>query len=131
MNQVRRHYGFTLIELLVVVSIVGILLAVAIPSYREQVLRTRRADAQAQLQSIAQSLERYNTLNSTYVGFTGCSPASDFYTMSCTTLTRTAFVVAAAPSGEQTADRCKTLTLSSTGQQGVTGGATASAADCW
>ena len=39
-----RHAGFTLIELMLVVAVVGILAAIAYPSYQEQVRQTRRAE---------------------------------------------------------------------------------------
>lgn len=58
--------GVTLIELLIVVTIVGILAAVVYPSYREQVERTRRADAKAVLMQNAQLMERIFTQNGTY-----------------------------------------------------------------
>ncbi len=58
--------GFTLVELLVVVSIVGILAAIAYPSYRTQVEKTRRADAQAVLMQSAQYMERIYTESGCY-----------------------------------------------------------------
>ena len=53
--------GFTLIELMIVVVIVGILAAIAYPSYQNQVKQTRRSDAQVALATIANQQERYFT----------------------------------------------------------------------
>lgn len=65
-----RHAGFTLIELMIVVAIIGIIAAIAIPSYSQYVERTRATDAQGALTSLASSLERFHTQNSTYAGAT-------------------------------------------------------------
>ena len=43
----RRSQGFSLLEILVVVAIIGILAAIALPSYRKQIQRSNRAAAQA------------------------------------------------------------------------------------
>jgi type IV pilus assembly protein PilE len=58
--------GFTLIELMVAVAIVGILAAIAIPSYQESMRKSRRADAEAALFSLANGLERNFTQFNTY-----------------------------------------------------------------
>jgi type IV pilus assembly protein PilE len=61
------HSGFTLIELMIVVAIVGILAAIAYPSYASYVLRSHRVDAQGVLLEAAQYMERHFTLNNTYL----------------------------------------------------------------
>ncbi|MGY3252776.1 prepilin-type N-terminal cleavage/methylation domain-containing protein [Thermostichus sp. MS-CIW-19] len=51
--------GFTLIELLVVIVIVGVLSAVAIPQFLNQVRRSRTAEAQAALTEVGRASEVY------------------------------------------------------------------------
>src|ERR1044072_7897688 len=68
---VTKSAGVTLVELMVVVVILGILAAIAYPSYRQQVLRSHRSDAKIALEGIAQTLERCYTNTSTYAT---CAP---------------------------------------------------------
>jgi len=58
--------GFTLIEVMIAIVIVAILVAIAIPSYRNYIVRTKRVDAQTQLIDIAHQLQRYKIANFTY-----------------------------------------------------------------
>lgn len=53
-----RARGFTLIELMIVVAIVAILAAVAYPSYRDSISKSRRAEARAQLMDAVQYMQR-------------------------------------------------------------------------
>ncbi len=62
--------GFTLIELLVVVIILGILTAIAVPSYLSFRGRSNDAAAKANVRTIIPDIEQYNADNNGYVGMT-------------------------------------------------------------
>ena len=61
-----RLAGFTLIELIVAVVIVAILATIAIPSYREYVIRSQRRAAQAAMMEIANQQHQYFVANRAY-----------------------------------------------------------------
>lgn len=69
----RLAHGFTMIELMVVLIIVAILAAIAIPSYQESVLKTRRTEGRAALMKVMQQQERYYSLHTTYLAFSSSS----------------------------------------------------------
>lgn len=131
--------GFTLIELMIVVAIIGILAAIAYPSYQDSVRKSRRADARAVLLEAAQLMERRYTENLT-AGYAGValptnltqSPqqGAPFYVISFSaTPTQAAFTLQAAPQGAQSSDKCGTLTLTNAGVKGQTTGKTVD--ECW
>ncbi len=130
--------GFTLIELMIVIVIIGILFAVALPSYQSSVLRGHRADAQGILMDISAREERFMAQNNTYttdintaaglnIGTTTSN--NGYYNLSvaaCGGGIATCYLLTATATGGQANDTdCATITLSSTG---VTSGTTA---NCW
>ena len=64
----RKTQGFSLVELLAAVAIVGVISAIAYPSYLDQVQGSRRTECAAALTSLANAMERHYTVNGSYLG---------------------------------------------------------------
>lgn len=62
----KYSQGVTLVELLVSLVIIGILVSVAVPSYRQYAIRANRADAHTALMQLAANQERFYLQNNTY-----------------------------------------------------------------
>jgi len=134
-----KNKGFTLIELMIVVAIVGILAAVAYPSYQRYVQDSRRSDARANLLQLAQFMERYYTANGRYVDAGGNAPALPFneaprdgndkyYDLQLQGVDAQNYTLNAVPKGAMAGDRCGTLSVN---QAGVKAASAGSVDDCW
>nr|WP_274762046.1 type IV pilin protein [Pseudoalteromonas sp. G4] len=124
-NIIKRK-GFTLIEVMITVTIIGILLAVALPAYGDYVKDGRRAEAQQYLMQQAGILERNYTRLGRYPNEQNITfKASDYYAYSYKPENDTEFLLTAAPKGAQVGDKCGSLSIN---QQGVTSAALTS---CW
>ncbi|MFD2753019.1 type IV pilin protein [Comamonas terrae] len=153
----HKNQGFTLIELMIVVAVVGILSAIAYPSYTEYVRRGHRADARAGLLQAQQWLERAATATGVYpttsagittlpaaltwatdtnkqytIGFTSDAPLNN--PARCASSNNSCFTLIATPKagGSQANDKCGNYLLTHTGQRGNTNLVTGTTSvDCW
>lgn len=132
----KKNHGFTLIELMIVVAIVGILSAIAYPSYTEYVRRGHRAEARAGLLQAAQWMERAATATGVYpktINFPQNlkKVPNDRYDISIISDGST-FTLTGTPKNGQIGDKCGNYTLTNTGLRGANGVTTGTiVTECW
>jgi type IV pilus assembly protein PilE len=119
----KRASGFTLIELLITVAVIGILAAIAFPSYQSYVIRNNRAAAQSALMDLAQRQQQYLLDNRAYapdvttLNVTLPTKVTQFYGVAIATTAGPppTFTVTATPTGTQAPDG--TLTIDQAGNK--------------
>jgi type IV pilus assembly protein PilE len=138
-NMEKRTAGFTLMELMIAMAVVGILAAIAYPSYTGQIMKTRRSAAAACLLERAQFMERYYSTN---MGYTGAAlPAAAcatelgaHYTFAFSAgPTATSYTLAATPQGEQASrdSQCGTMSINQQGTKSVSGSYSSTPSNCF
>jgi type IV pilus assembly protein PilE len=137
-----RYKGFTLIELLIAVAVIAILAAIAVPTYQNHMLKSRRTDAHAALSSLQLEMEKFRGSCTSYpdtvsnaddcaggtIDFSSTSN-DGHYTISITAATANSYTLSADPTGVQADDTgCDpmTITVNNSNPRGDKG-----PADCW
>ncbi len=78
----HKQHGFTLIELIITVAIIGILVAVAFPSYVEHIAKGKRNECRSGLLQTMQQQERYYTQRNTYASYASTASSAPARTFS-------------------------------------------------
>ena len=114
----RKRGGFTLIELMITVAVIAILAAIALPSYTQYVIRSKRSAAQAQMMDIANRQQQFLIANRSYAdraaltasGYALPSEVSSNYSYDVTVTTGVpGFTLTFTPLGTQASDGALTL----------------------
>lgn len=132
-SETHFSHGMTLIELVIVVAIVGILLSLAVPSYRNYTIRVHRTEAIRMLIQASFCQERIHARRGRYD--TGqCQTVSEqkHYQLSYRNpdTVGQSYEAIATPAGSQRADPCGRLSLNQSGEKG-TSSTHISAMKCW
>ncbi|STQ90531.1 type IV pilin protein [Iodobacter fluviatilis] len=130
--------GFTLIEMMIVVAIIGILAAIALPSYQDSVRKSRRSDAVVMIAKIQQAEEKWRANNTAYTSDFGASGLklsssdtitsdSGFYEVKVSQPSGSGYVITAKAGKTQSKDTgCTELVMTISH-----GNASGSPAQCW
>lgn len=123
----RGSTGITLIELMFVLVIVGILVALAYPSYVEYVRKGKRGDAQHLLLNWAVNQEIFRSNNPSYAAGNNpalLAPGLNYYGFVASNISPTTYTLTATATGDQANDKardgtnCSVLTVTHTGTKG-------------
>lgn len=149
MNRMHSQRGVTLIELVVVMIIVGILTAIAVPSYRNYVLRSQRSDAKDAVLALATQQEKHylqcNTYATTIAGATNCGAGqlqgtaaskNGWYTftqpMPANATTFSITITAVAGQNQFQDEACRSFTVTQAGvRSALDSGGADNTAECW
>lgn len=134
----KRVQGFTLIELLIGLMIIGILTAIAYPSYRSYILKSHRSDALATLTRDQIILERcyaqdfsYNVACAALPTFPQTSPQG-FYSITISNRGVSTYTLKATTIGTQVKDtKCASMTVNQANVKTANDSSAASQSSCW
>lgn len=122
-----NNKGFSLVELMIVLAIIGVLSAIAYPSYDSYMKKSRRSDAKIGLQRMADRQERFYLQNNTYTtdpaNVGGTATKENYYVLSIDSADINGFelTATAVPGGPQANDTttnhgdCTVLQLTAAG----------------
>ncbi len=143
----RKHqHGVTLMELMIVIAIVGILGAIAVPTYRNYVIRSSRTDAKTALLQVQAAEEKFYLDNNAYtdlvtddpptgLGLTGTSETGKYdisVEIGADGQTFTATATAVSGQGQEEDTHCGDFTITDSGVRGAAEAADAAAVtECW
>jgi type IV pilus assembly protein PilE len=137
-SQCLRQNGFTLVEVMITVVIVGVLTAIAVPSYQQYIVKAKRSTAESFMFAIANKQEQLlldtRTYSSTMSDFPSTpSDVSQNYAISVASVTANTYAILATPNATQSAadSKCGTLKLDQSGQKSVSGSYSATPSKCW
>lgn len=140
MGTKSRQSAFTMVELLFVMAIIAILLGVAIPIYRDYVVRAERAEGKNFLLRVQAAQERFYTNNSAYsnsmvgsgaagLGFTSVeAPGGKFSVAIALTNGNQGYTMTLTPANGHADPDCTSLVVDNLGNKSATG---ATANKCW
>ena len=126
----RRTAGFTLIELMIVIAVVSILMAVAIPSYKDYSTRGKIVEATSALSDGRVKMEQFFQDNRTYIGGPTPAATTSFTYVVGSTSTTTYTITATGTSASSMTSFTFSIDHSNT-KQTLTGNPWGTSTTCW